>query len=46
MIKAQLPEAEFMNWESKFADREQLVLNVVSIVIFLKIFLQLYTEHY
>ena len=52
IIQAQLPEGEFKEWESKYADRGQLILNVVSIVIFFFFFFFFFsqimhqTEHY
>ena len=44
VIQAQLPEGGFKELESKYADRSQLILNVVSIVIFFQIMHQ--TKHY
>ena len=47
VIQAQLPEGEFKEWESKYADRGQLILNVVSIVFFFKLCTKLnITEHF
>ena len=44
VILAQLPEGEFKEWESKYVDRGQLILNVASIVIFFFIFFKLCTK--